>query len=174
METTRNNLPENTKKFFNRLSEYLDNKLYYYGSIQRSDYIPGKSDVDVVIFTDNEYSTMAKMQHFLHVKKTDFKKVVWVVNETTTYGYKLKYTDLEENILAEFSIYNERFKDTIINEHILKFDLPIYISILLYILKYFYYQIPFLSSNTYATYKRFILNRGFGQENVKFLVINPE
>ena len=50
METTKNDLPPNTKKFFYNLSEYLDTKLLYYGSVQRSDYVPGKSDIDVIIF----------------------------------------------------------------------------------------------------------------------------
>ena len=69
METTKNDLPPNTKKFFYNLSEYLDTKLLYYGSVQRSDYVPGKSDIDVVIFTDNEFSLMNKLQHYLHLNK---------------------------------------------------------------------------------------------------------
>jgi polyribonucleotide nucleotidyltransferase len=47
METTRNKLPDVIQVFFNKLSEYLDTKLLFYGSIQRSDYFPGSSDIDV-------------------------------------------------------------------------------------------------------------------------------
>ena len=72
METTKNNLPPNVKKFFYNLSEYLDTKMLYFGSVQRSDYVPGKSDIDVDIFTDNENSIIGKMQHFLGVSKKDF------------------------------------------------------------------------------------------------------
>ena len=67
METTKNKLPTNVKNFFYNLSEYLDTPFLYFGSVQRSDYVPGKSDIDVDVFTDNEYSLMAKMQHYLHV-----------------------------------------------------------------------------------------------------------
>jgi predicted nucleotidyltransferase len=61
METTKNNLPENVKNFFNDLRKYLDTKLLFYGSVQRSDYFPESSDIDVDIFTDNVGSTMSKM-----------------------------------------------------------------------------------------------------------------
>ena len=73
METTKNELPKNVRRFFYQLSDYLDTKFLYFGSVQRSDYVPGKSDIDVDVFTDNEYSLMAKMQHYLHVQKNDFK-----------------------------------------------------------------------------------------------------
>ena len=52
METTRNELSKNEKKFFEELSNYLETPILFFGSIQRSDYFPGKSDIDVDIFTD--------------------------------------------------------------------------------------------------------------------------
>ena len=73
METTKNALPDHIKLFFKELSDYLDTKILYFGSVQRGDYFPGTSDIDVDIFSDNENSIMVKMQHFLHVKKTKFK-----------------------------------------------------------------------------------------------------
>ena len=174
METTKNDLPQNVKVFFNKLSEYLDTKLLYYGSVQRSDYIPEKSDIDVEIFTDNEESVLTKMQHFLHVKKSDFEKVVWQLNDTIIYGYKLKYENKEEKIIAEFSVYNEKFKKPILKEHTNKFVLPFYISILLYILKFFFYQLPLLTPKLYAKIKRFILNTLMGEDTSKFLVLKSK
>ena len=145
METTKNDLPPNAKKFFHNLSEYLETKMLYYGSVQRSDYVPGKSDIDVDIFTDNEYSLMSKMQHYLHLNKAKFKKIVYIIDNKPTNGYKVKYTNEAEQLKVEFSIYNEKSKDIIIKEHTRKFALPLYISILLCILKTFYYQIPIVS-----------------------------
>ncbi len=175
METTKNDLPKNVKKFFYELSEYLDTKLLFFGSVQRYDYVPGKSDIDVDIFSDNEYSLMNKMQHFLHVNKNDFQKVVWIIKGTTTYGYKLKYVNEKEKIMAEFSIYNDKFKDIIIKEHNSKHILPIYVTWLLYVLKFFYYQIPLFDSKTFAYLKRVILNGALGEEiDGKFLVLNSK
>ena len=70
MNKIRDDFPENIKDFFVNLQNYLDTDLYFYGSVNRSDYVHGKSDIDVAIFTDNEYSTITKLQHFLHVKRS--------------------------------------------------------------------------------------------------------
>jgi predicted nucleotidyltransferase len=172
METTKNVLEPNVKLFFNNLSEYLDVTLLYYGSIQRDDYIPGKSDIDILIFTDNEYSTISKMQHFLHVLKTDFKKVVWQLGDSMAYGYKLQYINAEEQIISELSIYNNRYKTILLNEYTNKFTLPIYISVLLYIVKSLYYKMNILSPKQYNIIKRFILNTLMGKDDTKFLLLH--
>lgn len=172
METTKNNLPPNVKQFFHNLSEYLDTQMLYFGSVQRSDYVPGKSDIDVDIFTDNENSIIGKMQHFLGVSKQEFKSVIWIINDVPVYGYKIKYSKPDEKLEAEFSIYNEKFKDTVIAEHTRKFILPIYVTILLYILKFFYYTIPLLSTKNYGRCKRFILSRCLGEDYDKFMVLD--
>jgi hypothetical protein len=173
METTKNDLPPNTKKFFYNLSEYLDTKLLYYGSVQRSDYVPGKSDIDVIIFTDNEFSLMNKLQHYLHLNKKSFKKIIYVIDDTTTYGYKVKYKNNDEDIRAEFSIYNEKFRDIITKEHTKKFTLPIYVSVLLYILKTFYYRIPILTKSFYIDTKKSLLNF-IDNPNTKFMVLDEQ
>jgi len=172
METTKNDLPPNVKNFFHRLSDYLDTKILYFGSVQRTDYVAGKSDIDIDIFTENENSIMSKMQHFLKVSKNEFKPIVWLIGNTPVYGYKLKYNNPEEQIVAEFSIYNEKFRDTIIKEHTRKFVLPIYITVLLYIIKLFYYTIPLLSHKLYGKWKRFLLSRGIGEDLDKFMVLD--
>ena len=173
MEITKNELPQNVKTFFYNLSEYLDTPFLYFGSVQRSDYVHGKSDIDVDVFTDNEYSLMNKMQHYLHVSKKDFKKVIWIIKETTTYGYKLKYKNEKKNINAEFSIYNEKFKDLVLAEHNSKRLLPLYVSILLYILKFVYYQFPLLDKKTFNYLKRLLINNIFGKDG-QFLVLDVD
>ena len=82
METTKNQLSPYATTFFNKLGNYLDTKLYYYGSVQRNDYFNDDSDLDVAIFTDNVSSTLSKINNFLNVKKYEFKKFVWNLNIT--------------------------------------------------------------------------------------------
>ena len=172
METTKNDLPPNAKKFFYNLSDYLDTKLLYYGSIQRADYVPGKSDIDVDIFTNNEKSIISKMQHFLGMPKSKFKNVFWVINSTPIHGYKLTYKNPQENIKAEFSIYNEKFKDLILKEHTKKFVLPIYITILLKVLKFLFYTISIIPIDIYRNSKNYLLNEALGYVPDKFIVLN--
>ncbi len=172
METTKNELPKEVSKFFKHLSDFLDTKLYYYGSVQRTDYLPGKSDIDVDIFTENEFSTMSKLEHFLNIKKSQFQKVVWLIKNKVVYGYKLKFKDKSLNLAAEFSIYNEKFKKSVLDEHLLKFELPFHISILLNILKTLFYNFNMISPSNYASIKRMLLSNGLGLPEDQFLVLN--
>ena len=172
MNKIRSDFPTNIKNFFINLQNYVDEDLYFYGSVNRPDYVHGKSDIDVAIFTDNEYSLMTKLQHFLHVKKSDFEPIVWIIDDKDiTYGYKIKYEHPESKLIAEFSIYNEKFKNVNIKEHNSKNVLPFYILIMLYILKSFYYTIPLLPKKLYASCKRFILSVCLGKGYSKFIVL---
>lgn len=157
MNKMRDDFPEDFKIFFKRLENYLDTELYFYGSVNRNDYVHGKSDIDVSVFTDNEYSIMNKLQHYLHVSRNAFDKVVWKLNGKMIYGYKIKcekYIDVK----CEIAIYNNDFKQTILKEIAQYNSVPLYISILLFILKTIYYTFSLISSKNYTTYKRIIFN----------------
>lgn len=170
--TSKNKLTLEEEKLLNRLSDYLDITLYYYGSIQRNDYIIGKSDIDVAIFTDNENSTLIKMQNFLHMDKEKFKRVLWKLkkNNTVTYGYKIKYNTNNMNI--EFAIYNEKFKSDIIEFQTNNINIPFYISCMLYILKLIYYELHLLSTPVYSSLKRKIFSFVDGSgEDEQFIVL---
>lgn len=157
MNKIRNDFPPDLKKFFYDLHNYLDEDLYFYGSVNRSDYVHGKSDIDVAIFTDNEYSLMAKLQHFLHVKREAFDKIVWKLDGIMIYGYKIK-CDKYTKSKCEIAIYNNDFKKILLAEMKTYDTIPLHIAILLYIIKGLYYTLPILSYNTYSSYKRYIFN----------------
>ena len=152
--TTKNKLSLDEQKLLNGLSSYLDIEFYYYGSIQRDDYIPGKSDIDVAIFSPNEKSILIKIQHYLHVEKDEFTRVLWKLkkNNIITYGYKLKYE--KDNMHIEFAIYNEKSKDDIIEYQDATIKIPFYITWLLTIFKFLYYQLNIISLPNYNYLKR--------------------
>lgn len=175
MNKIRNDFPPDLKKFFYDLQNYLDEDLYFYGSVNRSDYVHGKSDIDVAIFTDNEYSLMTKLQHYLHLDKKSFKKFVYIIGDNTTTGYKVKYKNEEENLQVEFAIYNEKYRDIIIKDHTRKFVLPFYITCLLCLIKFFYYTFPILSKSFYIDTKKWILNSLYSPEiNTQFIVLDEQ
>uniref|UniRef100_A0A6C0KY27 Polymerase nucleotidyl transferase domain-containing protein n=1 Tax=viral metagenome TaxID=1070528 RepID=A0A6C0KY27_9ZZZZ len=173
METTRNKLPEKVELFFQELSEYLDKKLLYYGSVQRRDYFEGKSDIDVDIFTDNENSTITKLQHFLDKPKERFKKIIWRLNHNNqvVYGYKIYYTSPEKDFQVEFAIYNEKYKKGVLKEHLKKTVLPFYAIWLLTILKFFYYQLHLIDKSTFTYIKKLIMTHGIGLPHDDFVVL---
>jgi len=172
MYNTKNKLPKNTIQFYEELSNYLDTKIHFYGSVQRDDYFPNHSDIDVVIFTDNEKSTIEKLKHFLNAEKGKVKKVFWKLRTNRfVRGHKIKYVDKETNFQTEFSIYNVTYKDDVLKNHMEKTVIPYYATILLMIIKFLYYKIPLLSKSIFLYLKNKILSVGIGLPEEDFIVI---
>lgn len=174
METTKHPLSSYAKRYFETLSDYLELKLYYFGSIQRNDYFPESSDIDVDIFTSNESSTLYKIQSFLKIDKNEIKKFLYRLQKSNTLvsGYKIKIKKPEHSFFAELSIYNERFKDLVLEEHQRKFILPWYISSLLIILKFVYYKINILPKELYEKWKNFLIQKCIDGAKADFIVLN--
>ena len=174
METTYNTLSPYASMFFNKLSNYLDTKLYYYGSIQRIDYFPNSSDIDVDIFTHNESTVINQMQNFFNNEKKQFKKFIYRLksNKKLVHGYKVQYSDPKNSFNVEFSIYNEQFKDDILNEHGRKTNLPYLITFFLLILKYLYYELSILPKFIYIPIKNFFIDNCIDGADSEFVVID--
>ena len=135
----------------------------------RSDHIPGQSDVDMAIFTDNEYSTISKLQHVLHVKRSEFKKIVWKLNDDDIYGYKIKLPEFNPEV--EIAIYNNEFKDFLLEEFMAPIKkAPLLVVFCLYILKFIYYRLHLISKDRYAKMKGYIQNDMMGRAS-HFLLI---
>jgi predicted nucleotidyltransferase len=174
METTKNEMSESAKNFFRKLSDYLDTKIYYFGSIQRNDYFPNHSDIDVDIFTDNETSTISKLRNFLHVEQSEFKKIVYKLHTTDKliYGYKVEYKDLSNNFSTEISIYNEKYKENVLLEHNYKTHIPFYVTYFLIIIKYLYYNLGILSLINFKYLKNLIINYLVEGKDCEFVTIS--
>ena len=158
METTKNKLTPYESDFFNRLRIYLDTPIYFYGSIQRDDYKPGYSDIDIDIFAENMNSTIIKIQQFLN--NTNYTKVVIkpLNKKGIIDGYKFKYEEIENKFQCEISLYNIKNKDEILQEHGRKEKLPFIISILLVFLKTLYYNIGIVPKEIYLKTKNYIMD----------------
>jgi len=157
METTKNKLNEYEKDFFDNLKNYIGKPIYFYGSIQRNDYIKNSSDIDIDIFTDNEDSTLQMLQNFLNLNKNDFKKIYYKTDKkhSVINGYKTKYND---GIDVEISVYNEKYKDEILRMHQELINLPFYISWILIVLKFLHYKLGILPVEYYIEFKKNFVN----------------
>jgi predicted nucleotidyltransferase len=158
MESTRNKLTEKQQIFFDNLSNQLDTKIYFYGSIQRYDYLSKSSDIDICIFTNNEKQTIIQIQNFLNIEKNNFKKTVYKINDKIIHGYKIKYQEPENYIFVEICIYNEKYKDIILNHHKNKINVPFYVSFILLINKFFYIYLGILPKKIFYKIKNFIMD----------------
>jgi predicted nucleotidyltransferase len=172
METINNKLPEHIQLFLKSMRNYIDKQVYYYGSVQRLDYLDGHSDIDLYIFTDNEKSTIHKLQHFLEFENNEVKKIIINFKKTIdiVYGHKIKYSDPEKNINLEISVFDEKYKDTVLKHNKIKEEkITLFVSLVLYILKYLHYKFRLLSEKIYSYLKRIFMTDFIGLEDDIFV-----
>ena len=161
MEYTKNKLSPEIKKFYKKLSEHIDEKIYFYGSIQRMDYFPENSDIDIHIFSENIHETINKLSHYLHInKKKDVQKIaVYLANtKNMIYGYKILYKCKKLNFNTEITVYNIKYKSATLQEDIAVINIPFLFGIVLYILKYLHYKLKILNKKQYQYYKCNLIN----------------
>lgn len=174
METTKNELPDFANSFFSKLRNYLDTKIYFFGSVQRYDYFPTSSDIDIAIFTDNINSTIGKLQLFLDVNRSDFKKFVWRLNydNSLVTGYKIMYKEPHRNFAVEISVYDEKYKNSILAEHNGKSILPFHATVMLIIIKFLFYTLGIIPSEWYIYLKKSILSTLIFKKPDEFVVLD--
>jgi predicted nucleotidyltransferase len=177
METTKNDFSPYEKAFFNKMTNYIGEPLYFFGSIQRSDYFPGLSDIDIDIFTFDEKTTLIKLEKFLDMEPSDFKKFVYKIDKKNNkgneivVGYKTKYIDTGNSLTVEISVFNEKYKETILTEHRSKFNLPFYITWFLMFLKVLHYNLSILPIYYYSLIKKTITNKFYDGNKSEFVVV---
>jgi len=174
MTNIKDKLTPYEQVFFDKLENYLDKPIYFYGSILRDDYFSQMSDIDIDIFTDNEHSTISMLHNFLNLPNNSFKKCVYRLDNATTTiikGYKCKYIDEDKNLMVEISLYNEKHKQFILAEHQGKTaKIPFYISILLVIIKVLHYRFGLLPFDYYRSYKNTLMDKCFHNNKPDFII----
>jgi predicted nucleotidyltransferase len=166
MEKPINKLTEIQEDFFEKIKNYIDKPIYFYGSIQRNDYFPGKSDIDIAIFTENEFSTITKLSNLLNLSKNDFRKSVYKIDNKILFGYKTKYVDENNSLNVEISLYNEKIKDLIIKEQSRNLVVSFHIYLILVFLKFLYYDLQIISTSFFKNCKRFLMNENNEQKYI--------
>jgi hypothetical protein len=123
---------ENTRFFLQSLEEFTNHKIYYFGSSRRFDYIQG-CDIDIAMFTDNTASLIAQVVGLLNIGN-DFKHIVHIEQAIVINGYKLIYKNNDVDI--ELVIYDNKFKNIMLNFYERSANIPLIISLILLALKY--------------------------------------
>lgn len=174
METTKNKLTSFEENFFNGLKYYIDKPIYFYGSIQRDDYLPQKSDIDIDIFSENEIGTVKLVSNYLNISPQDFKKILYRIHGSNRVvpGFKTKYEDTHNKLTVEISIYNEKYKKDILDEHKSKFNLPYYITFILMFLKTLHYDFNILPIYYYSLCKKYLTNQLYDNNKSEFIQLD--
>lgn len=159
MDKIKDKLTPSQFVFFEHLSMYVDKHLYFYGSITRHDYIPGKSDIDLAIFTDNEQATIVQLCNLLQLKRMDFKKTVYKIGHKVVHGYKARYSNAEKQIMIEISLYNEVHKRLVLQDQWRSSDdFPLHLVMALFVVKVLYYNFHVISGKIYQRIKRYLMS----------------
>jgi hypothetical protein len=172
METTNNELPLETQRFFNELSSYIGCKLYFYGSVQRFDYFPDDSDIDIDIFSDNTTSTLCKLKTFLKLNPNKIKRVIMYLEGLFITGYKFTYRNDSLKLKCEISLYSNKYKNLVLKEHLKKTALPYYALCLMIVLKFMYYKLKMFTFKEYKATKHYILSTFIGYYETPFAVLS--
>jgi hypothetical protein len=166
METTKNPLTYEQRQFFSTVAPYIGLPFYYFGSIQRSDYIPGISDIDVDIFSPQPEKIARRLAYMLQGPYVSLKRVWWKMEDpfggdpTEIKGYKVKYKRpviegaTREQLKVEFSIYDENVKHLVLKKHREQMFVSPYVSTLLLFMKW-----AFRKNWIYHAVKKQLLSR---------------
>ena len=181
MEYTKNNLSPEIKTFFKKLNDYIGEKIYFYGSVQRFDYFPEYSDIDVHIFTDNIHELINKLRHYLHLKNKYIKKIMIYLSESKymVYGYKIIYSSNDLKLKTEITVYSNKYKNVVLKDDNAVINIPFYIVFILFILKILYYQLSVLDKQQFNFYKCNLINNylhfknSYGMSLLKKIIILP-
>jgi hypothetical protein len=160
MDDVKHKMPMNKQIFFTNLENYLETPLYYFGSVKRYDYSPDNSDIDAILFTNNEASSISHLQNWFHASKSEFKKTVNYLptSKQIAYGHKYTYKNKTQNISTDILIYNIKYEELLKKDTLSKINVPLYITIIWIILKFLHYQVGILSRLTYVYCKQITLD----------------
>jgi hypothetical protein len=172
MQTTKNPLTREEKEFLSGAQQAVGLPFYYFGSIQRWDYLPHYSDVDVDIFTPYMEDTLRKLKKYCATPTKHPKKIVWKLQSgKIVYGRKYHYRNIESGVNVEFSIYPINYQQAVLHDHLLKMELPWYCLVLLGIWKILFYQLSLLSLNQYRWLKKKTMTFCVGLPDETFITL---
>lgn len=161
----QSNLTNDQYRLLIQFQQFISKPLYFYGSITRLDYIKGKSDIDVDIFSNDLHGTKLKCCQFFNIDPTIFHSAVLMTSsKQLIHGLKAK---IKHNCIElECCIYSIHDKKQVLIEHH-KYFSPILLILFLFI-KQFKYHWNILPTSIYIYFKRLFMNDG----DVRFSLIN--
>lgn len=85
------------------------------------------------------------------------------------YGYKSKHADEINKIDVEISIYNDKYKTLVLDDRSICRNLPFYVTISLFIIKFLYYTLGIMPNKVYKRLKQFLMNKN---DEFKFILLD--
>jgi hypothetical protein len=159
--------------YFLELQEKLDLPLFFMGSITRMDYIKGKSDLDIEIFTDNVASTKEKLNYLFNYYETQKENIIIIfkIKDVPFSGYK--YTVNQAGIQFDLTLYKKESQKTILYYRTREINVPFTISALLIIIKFLHYSLNIINNRNYYLIKKNVWEL-YNNDKVFFKLFNEK
>jgi hypothetical protein len=157
--------------YFLELQEKIVLPLFFMGSITRSDYIKGKSDLDIEIFSDNVTSTKEKLNYLFNYYEGQKENTIIIVKikDIPFSGYK--YTVNQDGIQFDLTLYKKESQKTILYYRIREINIPFTISAFLIIIKFLHYRLNIINERNYYLIKKSVWEL-YNSEKVFFKLLN--
>ena len=154
LEQIKDKLNKKEYEFFLELRNVLELPLYFIGSIIRNDYIKGKSDFDIEVFSDDVISTKTKIDYLFKKNSHENKIIFFRINNILFSGYKYYLKNKEKTFRVDFTIYKKECKKIILYHRKIEKNIPFYITIVLIIIKYLHYYLYIINNRNYSYLKK--------------------
>ncbi len=157
LEEVKDKLTKTQYNYFLQLKEQIDLPLYFLGSITRCDYIKGKSDLDIEVFTDNFNSTILKMEYLFdyYQRKIERNYIVFEINNIPISGCKYYFKDKNRDVSFDFTIYNKACQNLVLHHRIIEKNISYLLSIFLVMIKILYYHLNIINNSIYSYIKKY-------------------
>ena len=143
--------------FFTKITNLLNGRIHFFGSICRRDFTVGSSDIDVQFFSENSQSDLLLLSHFLQENKVSFssdffKSDTDPLHTVSGFKYTIKMPFKSDILVVDIK-----------NEHILTLrnnralNMPFIYLLILKILK-FGLKLSLISRDTFFSLKSIIWN----------------
>jgi len=159
MEEIKYRLTEQNYHFLKKFQESIGSELIFFGSIKRCDFLQKYSDIDIAIISDNVENTLAKLKNFLNMDNQKIRKIFQKFkypDSNIVNGYKITYKDIDNDIIFDIMVYDEKYRIPVMNNINKINNLPTYMIFLMCILKYLYYTLGLLTKGMFLDVKNFI------------------
>jgi predicted nucleotidyltransferase len=171
MEDIKNRITERNYHFLKKFENYIGVKLIFFGSVKRCDYFEENSDIDIAIISDNVQDTLTKIKFFLDLNNSKIRKIFQKFpnnnndkNKSIVYGYKTNYNDYCNNLSLEIILYDEKYRNQVMESVNNINNFPFYITYFLILIKLFYYKFNLISSETYKWFKNILMENYLNQD----------
>jgi hypothetical protein len=147
----KDKLSKEQYSYFLELQEKIELPLFFIGSITRFDYVKGKSDIDIQVFSDNIKSTKIKIECLFNYysKKDENKLIVFKIDNVPFSCYKYSHSIHGKDNRFDLTLYKKICQPELLYNRNIETNLNFIATTFFYILKFLHYDLNITGDKNY-------------------------